>query len=164
MIEAPEIAETTAQRAAVIRLQIPRERIGAEMPAAIQEIEEAISRQGQAPQGPLFAHHLKLSSTDFDVEVGFPVSAPITPAGRVDNGAQPGGRVARAVYQGPYEELPAAWDAFGERLRREGLASGEVCESVETLWERYLVGPETSDDPKDWRTELNLPLDDARES
>ncbi|MFP4539253.1 MAG: GyrI-like domain-containing protein [Dichotomicrobium sp.] len=164
MIEPPEIADTTAQRAAVIRLQIPRERIGVEMPAAIQELLDALSAQGQAPQGPLFAHHLKLSKTDCDVEVGFPVGAPIAPAGRVDNGAQPGGRVARTVYQGPYEDLPAAWDAFGQRLRSDGLASGEVCESVETLWERYLVGPETSDDPGDWRTELNLPLDDARES
>jgi hypothetical protein len=26
------------------------------------------------------------------------------------------------------------------------------------LWERYLVGPETSDNPADWQTELNRPL------
>jgi hypothetical protein len=37
-------------------------------------------------------------------------------------------------------------------LEREGLVRGP------TLWERYLVGPETTADQSKWRTELNLPL------
>ena len=37
-------------------------------------------------------------------------------------------------------------------VAREGLRSAE------TLWEVYVVGPETSNDPSTWRTELNLPL------
>ena len=45
------------------------------------------------------------------------------------------------------------------RLRFSGAvdADGHILEPPD-LWERYLVGPETSLDPAHWRTELNEPL------
>lgn len=151
-IRTPEVVETSSQIAAVIHLTIPREQMQLVMPAAIQEIMTTISGQGLTPVGPLFAHHLKMSNATFDFEVGFPVNAPVKPAGRVTAGELPGARIARSVYQGPYEGLFQAWTEFGEWMKRQGLGGrGD-------LWEKYVRGPESSPDPGTWLTELCLPL------
>lgn len=160
MIETPRIVETEAQAAAVIHITIPRDQISTVMGPAIQEIRAAASAQGLSPTGPFFAHHLKLSPEIFDFEVGIPVSATLTPIGRVKPGELPAAKVIRTVYQGAYDGLYQAWAEFGRlaetelgaRIRKEGLTPGA------TLWERYLVGPESNPDPSMWRTELDQPL------
>jgi len=158
MIEPPELTTCWQEAAAVIHIRCPRDRIQAEVPPAITEILAAISEQGLAPQGVLFMHHLTMSSTHFDVEVGYPVGTALRAQGRVYPGVLPAARVARTIYHGPYEGLFGAWDAFGKRLKRDGLVDAHVLSPIRTLWERYLVGPESSSDPGQWRTQLNLPL------
>ncbi len=158
MIENPHIVETLPEVAAVIHLAIPRDRMQDEIPSAIKEVKAALADQGLAPSGPLFVHHLKLSPKLFDFEVGFPVSTPVNATGRVKSGTLPAAKVARTVYHGGYEGLYAAWDEFGKRLQSDGILAREGLSSAETLWEAYVVGPETSNNPSEWRTELNLPL------
>ena len=95
-----------------------------------------------------------MSKTDFDVEVGFPVSAPLHTSGRVKPSELPAALVARTIHRGPYEGLFSAWDQFaGDKL-----VDSSVLSPIKTLWERYLVGPESGSDASQWRTELNLPL------
>jgi effector-binding domain-containing protein len=161
MIDAARIIDVPQRTAAVVRIKCPRERIQEVVGPAIQEILAALASQGQQPKGPLFMHHLTMSSTDFDVEVGFPLDALITADGHVVPGMLPAARVAQCVYRGPYEGLRAAWEAFGKRLEGDGHVRGELG-PIETLWESYLVGPETTSDSTQWRTELNLPLAPAR--
>ena len=60
--------------------------------------------------------------------------------------------MARTVYQGSYDGLGAAWGEFCAWIDGSGLTPRE------DLWECYLIGPETSSNPADWRTELNRPL------
>jgi effector-binding domain-containing protein len=158
MIETPEVVETEEKVAAVIHLKISRAELPKTMPAAIDELVKTIAAQGQPPQGPLFMHHLTMSAADFDVEVGFPLARQIAPGGRVRPGKLPGATVVRTIYQGSYEGLYGAWDEFGKRLERDGLIDGARMVCGDTLWESYLVGPETTSDPAKWRTELNLPL------
>jgi effector-binding domain-containing protein len=158
MIENPHITETQSQAAAVVHLVIPRHRMCVEMPPAIDEILAVLTAQGLKPQGPLFVHHLKQSANDFDFEVGFPVEAPVAPSGRVKAGELPAAKVARTIYHGDYEGLYAAWDEFGKRLQSEGILAREGLTSAATLWEVYVVGPQSSSDPRQWQTELNLPL------
>ncbi len=158
MIDRPAITQTKAQRAAVIRVQVPRSEIESAMDSAIGELLTTLEEQGQAPAGPMFAHHLSLSDTRFDFEVGFPIDSPIEPAGRVVNGALPAATAARTTHRGPYEELYEAWRAFGEVLEREALLDRAGLERGDTLWEVYAVGPETTPDSTKWCTELYLPL------
>jgi effector-binding domain-containing protein len=113
---------------------------------------------GQSPAGPMFMHHLTMSDTHFDVEVGFPIGTPPQASGRVKTSELPAARVARTIYRGPYEGLFSAWDDFGKRLAHDKLVDPALLSPITTLWERYLVGSETSSDPSQWRTELNLPL------
>jgi effector-binding domain-containing protein len=152
MIDSPEITRTQPQTAAVIHVRIPRDQIQRVMAPAINELMAALSDQGVRQVGPLFAHHLALSSDTFDLEVGFPASVAVAPVGRVKPGELPARRVARTVYRGSYEGLFSAWAAFDKWMEEQNLRPGE------TLWERYLAGPESNPDPSTWRTELNRPL------
>ncbi len=86
MIDTPQITETTAQHAAVIRLTIPRAEIQQAMGPAIGEVMAAVGEQGIGPAGPVFSHHFKMDPEIFDFEVGVPVASPVTPVGRVQPG------------------------------------------------------------------------------
>lgn len=152
MIDAPQIVQTDAQPAAVIRLTIPRAEIRNVMGPGMGELMAAVAAQGIAPAGPVFSHHLRMDSEVFDFEIGVPVSSPVVATGRVKPGLLPGARVARTVFHGDYAGLGAAWGEFSAWIAAQGH------KTAPDFWECYVAGPESSPDPATWRTELNRPL------
>jgi effector-binding domain-containing protein len=152
MIDTPHITQTAAQLTAIIRLTIPREQIRNVMGPGLGEVRAAIADQGIAPAGPWFTHHLRMDPDTFDFEIGVPVTALVTAAGRVKAGQLPATTVARTVFHGNYEGLGAAWGEFGAWIAAQGHTPGA------DLWECYVAGPESNPDPATWRTELNRPL------
>ena len=153
MIDTPAITATKIQPTAVIHLTIPRAEIQQVMGPAHQELFAALAAQGVKATGAWFSHHFRMDPATFDFEVGVPVSAPVTPTGRVTNSQLPAAaRVARTVYHGGYEGLGAAWGEFEGWIAREGH------KAAPELWEIYAAGPESGSDPAGWRTELNRPL------
>ena len=152
MIDTPQIVQSERQQAAVIHLTIPRAEMMTQFGPSVHELFNAIKAQGVAPSGPVFAHHFKITPETFDFEVGLPVSTPVAVAGRVKPGEVPAAKVARTVYQGPYQGLPDAWGEFQKWIKASGLTPrGDI-------WEVYVEGPESSPDPNTYRTELNWPL------
>lgn len=152
MIETPKITESTVQVAAVLHVTVPREAIRSVMGPGLAEVQAAVAAQGLTSTGPWFTHHLRMDPKVFDFEICVPVAQPITPVGRVQPGRLPATRVARTVFHGNYEGLPAAWGEFEAWIAANGHTSAPG------LWEIYTVGPESSGNPDDWRTELNRPL------
>ena len=152
MLATPQIIKTDAQQAAVIHLTIPRSEMMKLFGPAVGELMATLAAQGVEPVGAVFAHHLKMSPDNFDFELGVKVAAPVKPAGRVKPGQIPAAKVARTVYSGPYDGLPAAWGEFNTWMKANGLRQAE------DLWEVYSVGPQSGPDPANWRTELNRPL------
>ena len=152
MLAAPEIIMTNVQEAAVIRLTIPRSEMMKVFGPAVGELMAALAAQGVEPVGAVFAHHLRMPPDTFDFELGVKVAAPVKAAGRMKPGQLPAVKVARTVYSGPYEGLPSAWGDFVKWMKANGH------EQAENLWEVYSVGPQSSPDPANWRTELNRPL------
>ena len=152
MLDKPQLVQTTAKIAAVIRLTIPREEIRTVMGPAMGEVIAAAQAQEIGPIGPLFSHHFRMDPATFDFEVGVPVSKPVTPAGRVQPGQLPAMKVVRTNYRGPYEGLGDAWHKFCEWITANGYSPAP------NFWECYVSGPETSPDPANWCTELNRPL------
>ncbi|HWI64726.1 MAG TPA: GyrI-like domain-containing protein [Symbiobacteriaceae bacterium] len=148
MIETPQIIQSVPKAAALVRLTIPRAEIRNVMGPGLTEIREVLAAQGVAPAGPWFTHHLRFDPEIFDFEICVPVSGPVTPVGRVQLGNFPATTVARTVYHGPFEGLAGAWGEFDAWIRANGHTTAP------DLWEVYLVGPESSSDPADWRTEL----------
>jgi effector-binding domain-containing protein len=152
MLDTPQIAKTTNQLTAVIRLTIPREEIRNVMGPGIAELMAAVAAQGIAAAGPWFTHHLRMDPATFDFEIGVPVTAPVAASGRVQAGHLPATTVARTVYHGPYEGLGSAWGEFDTWIEAKGHRPGP------DFWECYVVGPEANPDPANWRTQLNRPL------
>ena len=56
---------------------------------------------------------------------------------------------SRLLYHGPYEGLGGAWHEFGKWPQENGY------ETAGDLYECYLVGPDSTANPTDWRTELS---------
>ncbi|MBL8001513.1 MAG: GyrI-like domain-containing protein, partial [Flavobacteriales bacterium] len=151
----PELITTTEVITAVIHLTIPGRDMPKYMDPAIQEVIRAITSQGARIAGPMFTYHHRRPSDTFDFEIGFPVSRPIAPEGRVVNSTLPAAKVVRAVYQGPYESLAQAWRALQDRVRSDG--HGETGR----FWECYLNNPDEVKDPQEYRTELNWIVSEA---
>ncbi|MDB6138114.1 MAG: transcriptional activator ligand binding domain protein [Verrucomicrobiaceae bacterium] len=152
MLDQPQIVQTEAKPAAVIRLTIPRNKIQEVMGPAMGEVMAAVAAAGIKPAGPMFSHHFKMSPDIFDFEVGVPLASPITASGRVLPSELQAARVARTTYRGPYEGLGEAWGEFNDWLESEGLPLAP------DLWECYVSGPESGPDSSTWATELNKPL------
>jgi effector-binding domain-containing protein len=148
----PSILETREQLTASLPLVVPRNEIQIVMGPAVREVFAALAAQGIAPVGPWLTHHRRRPTDTFDFEVCVPVAKEVAASGRVGPGKLPAARVARAVYSGPYEGLAAAWGEFIAWIEANGH------KSATDLWEQYVVGPESSPDPANWRTELNQPL------
>ena len=124
------------------------------MGPGISELRATIAAQGIAPAGPWFNHHLRMDPDIFDFEISVPVTTPVVAAGRVQPGQLLARKVARTVYHGPYEGLPAAWSEFEAWIAANGHSPAA------DLWECYVAGPESNPDPATWRTELTRPLTD----
>jgi effector-binding domain-containing protein len=152
VLDTPQITNTADQLTAVIRLTIPRTEIRKVMGPGIGELMATVAAQGISPAGPWFTHHLRMGPDTFDFEIGVPVTAPVVAAGRVRAGQLRATKVARAVFHGAYEGLPAAWGEFDAWISAHGHTRGA------DLWECYVAGPESNPDPATWRTELNRPL------
>jgi effector-binding domain-containing protein len=152
MIDSPRIVETADQLIAVIHLTVPRSEIRKVMQPGLGELLTAIAAQGITAAGPWFTHHLRIDPEIFDFEIGVPVTAPVAATGRVKPSQRPAMRMARTIYHGSYEGLGAAWGEFNAWL------VAHDHKPAEDLWECYAVGPESSPDPADWRTELDRPL------
>jgi effector-binding domain-containing protein len=154
MLSTPEICRTRLEEAAVIHLTIPRADMRKMFGPAAGELLATLRTQGLEASGALFAHHLSTAADWFDFELGLKVASPVAATGRVQPGQLPAATVARAEYTGPYEGLPSAWVEFNKWIEESGHASAK------DLWEVYCVGPQSTDDPASWRTELNRPLAD----
>ena len=159
MTETPQIQTTPPQPLAIIHLTIPRSEMRTVIGPALSELHATIAAQGLAITGPWLTHHLRMVPDIFDFEICLPVSAPVTPAGRVISGEIPAMTAAHAVFTGNYSGLGAAWSELGTWLAEAANANG--LKPATDLWECYLAGPESNPDPAAWRTELIRPLTPA---
>jgi effector-binding domain-containing protein len=152
VIDTPQIIQTEAVTAAVLRMTVPRAEIKLVMGNGMRELIQTVNDQNVLMAGAIFSHHFRMDPARFDFEIGVPVKSAVRAAGRVRPGSLPAARVARTVYHGDYEGLGAAWGEFEQWLSANGHTPAP------DLWEVYLAGPESSPDPAQWRTELNRPL------
>lgn len=152
MSDTPEIVQTTDQLVATLRLTVPREDIRNVMEPGIAEVMAVVTEQGVGPAGKWLTHHLRRVPDLFDFEIAVPVLAPVQPTGRVKPGVLPASRAARVTHAGGYEGLGGSWHQLMAWIEGQGFTAGK------DFWEVYRVGPDASDDPDQWRTDLYTPL------
>jgi len=152
MIETPKVVDIPAEPVATIHIETPRSKMQQVMGPGIGEVMAAVKAQGIGPTGPWFAHHLKMTPDAFDFDICVPVSSPVAAVGRVKPWQRPALRVVRTIYHGSYEGLGGAWHEFIGWIEANGY------KTASDLYERYVVGPESSSDSGSWRTELSRPV------
>jgi effector-binding domain-containing protein len=142
-----QFVDLQAQHTAVVRGRSTADGIKDFLGAAFGEVLHALEDQGLHASGAPFGRYTPIEDGAFDVEVGFPCSDVVRPTGRVEASELPGGRVARTMHIGAYDDVGAAYQATLDWLTEEGHVT------TGTPWESYLDGPDVAEP----RTEVFLP-------
>lgn len=140
--------------AVVRRVDFPMCDMPVLMDGVFSHLAQALIEAGHPPIGPAFSLHRRFPVKTADLEVGFPVAAPLEAPLRLPSGYEvlaselPAGRAALTSHIGPYGGLAEAWGAFTE-------AVGEAGEQMTfPFWELYVTAPEPGADPSALRTDL----------
>jgi effector-binding domain-containing protein len=140
----------TEQQTLVMRGKVCAEHIGSWLAEAYRAVGDHAQRHGVRFTGPPFASYRPLDSEllEFEVEAGFPVSAPTAGGAEVEASILPGGRAATTWHTGPYESLACAHEALERWMIENGSSIDGPC------WEVYYSDPMSEPDPVRWRTEI----------
>lgn len=127
--------------------------IAATVGRGLQELYEFAAAASAAPAGPpQLAYPGPLVDGEFDLDLYLPISG--TPAARdaIDVVELPGGPAARTFHRGPYDTIPAAYEAVFEWIHEHGHHQAGPPREL------YLTGPDTATGPDDYVTEVVVPV------
>jgi effector-binding domain-containing protein len=158
MISEPELKNRPEQHYAAVRMQvlIP---FGDVLPSLYGEVNDWLAGKGMSPAGaPIIRYLTTDMSRKLDIEVGWPVSAPISGDSRIIPGLIPAGRYAVTTYTGPYDGLVDATAALLAWADKNNIAwkksTVDGIEWWDARFEIYLTDPGIESDPQKWKTEL----------
>ena len=145
----PEVVDVAAVTTAVVRGRVRMDELPAFFDRSFSQLAATLGQQEVAIVGPAFGLYHGQPTESVDLEIGFATASPVQPAGDIEVGSLPGGRVARVVHHGGYDELSASWQRLRAWMDARGVAPGPL------FWEVYVTQPSADMDPADLRTELN---------
>jgi effector-binding domain-containing protein len=168
MFTEPKVEDRAEQHYAGIRTQVTMDELGSGIiPQLHGEVMAWLERHGVSPVGaPILRYHVIDMAGRLDIDVGWPISAPIGGNGRVNAGVLPAGRYASLIYTGVAngiagnaallswaQERGIVWDRWdtpeGDAFRAR----------VETEW----TDPADEPNMAKWETEVAIKLADAQE-
>ena len=121
----PVLATVEPRPAAVVRLEDSVARLGEGIGLALGEVTTAVADAGLVPTGEPFTHYLAWGPEMVVAEVGIPIGGPITAHGRVVPGTVPGGTVAVALHEGPYDAIGRTYSLVASWIREQRQGSVE---------------------------------------
>jgi DNA-binding transcriptional MerR regulator/effector-binding domain-containing protein len=147
-----------AQTALAIGAEVAAAHVDHWCGAAFVELRGVVAGCGaevDGPAGGLFSPAFFADDVG-PVSVYVPVRAvPRTPRGRAGIVEVPAGEVLVATHHGPYADLDRTYAVLGAAANERGLAGDGA------IRELYVVGPDATDDPQRFRTEVCWPIVDA---
>lgn len=125
----------------------------ADLPSVFDAAFPALGASGASLAGPAFAHYLGDPRGVFDLEIGFPVSEPLTSdiAGEptIRPSTLPIGEALALTHVGSYDTLPESWERLSAAAQTQGLTpTGSL--------EVYVTMPTPDTDPATLRSDLFL--------
>jgi DNA-binding transcriptional MerR regulator len=145
------LKKNEAVRAASLREVIPEY---AQIGRLFGEMFQYLGSQGVGPSGPPCAiyHDHEFKERDADVEVAVPLAVDVPATGRITMREMPVVELATCVIQGPYEEIGAAYEALMAWVEANAYRLAGPPREV------YLRGPNETNDPGDYLTEVQFPI------
>ena len=146
-----ELVEQPPQPTLSIRSKTNIENLPQELGNAYGAIGQYLGQLGEQPAGAPYAAYFNWDMSNLEVEIGFPVSSTLPDKDEIKSGEIPGGRLARCIYTGPYNEIEPAYNALTAWVKEHGY------EATGIVYEFYLNDPgEVS--PEDLMTQVVFPL------
>lgn len=167
MFTEPKIEERAEQHYAGIRTQVTMSELGLGIiPQLHGEVMAWLDQQGASPAGPpILRYHVIDMAGKLDIEIGWPVAAPIQGNGRVNAGVLPAGRYASLIYAGAANGIAgnAALLAWAEKRGivwdRWDTPEGDAFRArVETEY----TDPADEPDMAKWETKVAIKLADVQ--
>jgi effector-binding domain-containing protein len=151
-VSEPEIIELPTVDTAVIHGVVAMTELADFFDRSFSTLTTVLADQGIAMTSAAFARYHGPPTDTFDLEAGFATDRPVQPEGPVTAGTLGGGRVARAIHTGSYDQLGSSWGRLQSWIESRGLVPGS------DLWEVYVTKPSPDMDPAELITELNWSL------
>ena len=145
------LLDRPAQPVLSIRTRVAVQGLPAQMGQAFGAVAQYLGQLGQPPAGAPFAAYYNMDMQNLDVELGFPVAAPLPGKGNIQAGEIPGGKAAACLFTGPYDQLKTAYDALTAWVQARGYQTTGVA------YEVYLNDPQTVP-PAALQTQIVFPL------
>ena len=146
-----EIIKKEKVQTLTVRTFTSMEKISEAMGAAFGETAGLIAQSDTDFAGPPFAAYYNMDMENLDIEMGFPVTKPLTPSGRARMSALPEAETATDLYIGPYDGIGDAYARLNEFVQQQGREADTYC------WEEYLNDP-AEVAPEQLKTRIYIPL------
>lgn len=153
-----QLKDVPTQHIASVRLHTPFSDLGSTFAGTVHGIVDRVSPMGAWPRGSPLAiyYNTPFSAADVDVEIAVPIASNVAledegPAFQTRD--LPGGRVAYTMHNGSYGGIGAAYDELIRWIAREGM------KPIGPPREIYLVGPEQTESPSEYLTEIEVPIE-----
>jgi effector-binding domain-containing protein len=156
-----EIVDSREQQSVAIRTVGPMSEldIGAIFSESATRLVTYVEQRDMVPSGAPYARYHEFGPDRVDIEVGFPVDGDLDDVRELQADAVigaselPGGRVARLLHSGSYQELGSAYQKLERFLNDSG------SQAAGAPWESYLVMPDAaSGDASLLQTEVCWPI------
>ena len=148
-----ELKTVKPQLIASIRKDVKARNIPRLFPKFLIEIFGYLNKNNIQPVGAPVAIYYNFEKGKGEMEVGMPVSNPITPEGQIGQGKLPGGKTAYLLYVGNMRKIKPAYDAIETWIEKNGYGYTNI------WWEAYLTDPNQEPDRNKWQTEIYLQLE-----
>ena len=146
-----EIKEQAAQPSLSVRTRTSIDGLPQLLGESYGKIAGYLAELGEGPAGAPFAAYYNMDMQDLDVEIGFPVTVPISSKGDIQASQVPGGKLAFALHTGPYSEIGPDYDALTQFAKEQGYKPTGVA------YEFYLNDPSETPQEK-LQTQIVFPL------
>ncbi|MBV2185638.1 MAG: GyrI-like domain-containing protein [Rhizobium sp.] len=127
--------------------------MAATMGATLAAVAAAFARMGAPMEGPAFCRYTAFDGETVAFEAGFaarPQDCDALRTAGMSIGETPSGRVMTGWHIGPYDTVPATYEAMQASMRAAGVSG------TESMWEAYHSPPDTP--PVETRTQVIWPL------
>jgi len=142
----------TAQPVLAVRRTITPDGIAKALSEMFPQVAVFLQQNGIAMAGAPYARYLSMKGNEWVIEAGFPVAASVAGSGEVTAETLPGGPAAFTLHAGHYNKLRDAHSAVHDWIVEQKL------DPAGAPWESYITDPGQHPDPKDWKTEVYVPL------